>query len=172
MDCYVKTMQTLHNKTIPQAHNFRHMNDWLQAINEQSSDQIPKELLTRAIDLKNKLLSSPAKQFVLHGDLHHDNILKHGDDWILIDPKGIIGEEEFEIAAFDFISDIELNGNQNIKNLFNARCKLIANKSKLDMERIRNWVFVRLILSAVWYIDDNGDPCKVLNLAKIIATEI
>jgi len=37
---------------------------------------------------------------VLHGDLHHFNILSSGDRWLAIDPKGIIGEPEFEPAAY------------------------------------------------------------------------
>lgn len=169
MGCYVKTMQKLHDKPIPLMHSFRHIEDWLKAINQRAIDQIPKELLNKAIYLKNKLLSAPSKQFVLHGDLHHDNILKHDDDWLTIDPKGIVGEEEFEIAAFDFISDSELKSKQNVKDIFAKRCNLIASKSNLDSVRIREWVFVRLILSAIWFIEDNGDPGWAINLANIIA---
>jgi streptomycin 6-kinase len=48
------------------------------------------------------LLSSPCKQLVLHGDLHHDNILNDGNDWLTIDPKGIIGEAELCILIIHF----------------------------------------------------------------------
>lgn len=44
------------------------------------------------------------------GDLHHDNILQNSDDearysfsdggWLVIDPKGVIGEQAYEVAAF------------------------------------------------------------------------
>jgi streptomycin 6-kinase len=168
MDCYVRTMQELHNKPFPTKHDFRHISDWLKAIDKAMSDSIPKELLNKAIHLKNKLLSSPSKQFVLHGDLHHDNILKDGDDWLAIDPKGIIGEAAFEIAAFDFISNREMADRQDIKKLFDARIELISNQSDLDYQRIKDWVFVRLILSAVWSIEDNCDPSWAIELASYL----
>jgi streptomycin 6-kinase len=35
----------------------------------------------------------------LHGGLHQDNILQRGNEWTIIDPKGVVGEIEFEAAA-------------------------------------------------------------------------
>ena len=29
---------------------------------------------------------------VLHGDLHHDNVLRDGDGWVVIDPHGYVGD--------------------------------------------------------------------------------
>lgn len=54
------------------------------------------------------MLSSRKPFIFLHGDLHQDNILKQGNGWLAIDPKGVIGEAEFEIAAFDFMYIREL----------------------------------------------------------------
>jgi len=42
------------------------------------------------IDAKH-LAKISALPVLLHGDLHQDNILSHGDDWLVIDPKGVIG---------------------------------------------------------------------------------
>ncbi len=89
--------------------------------------------------------------------IYHDNILKHGNEWLSIDPKGVIGEVEFEIAAFDFMYISELIAAVDIKNVFKKR-ELLAQKSGLDAQRIKDWVFVRLILMAVWFIEGNGNP--------------
>jgi len=36
---------------------------------------------------------------VLHGDIHHGNILDFGPrGWLTIDPKGLIGERDFDYA--------------------------------------------------------------------------
>jgi streptomycin 6-kinase len=37
------------------------------------------------------LAKMSALPVLLHGDLHQDNILSQGDDWLVIDPKGVIG---------------------------------------------------------------------------------
>ena len=95
------------------------------------------------------------------------NILQNGNSWVAIDPKGIVGDAEFEIAAFDFIHQSEL-GDTNLKKIFEERLNQIAKKSHLDAKRINDWVFVRLILSAAWSIEDNGDPTWAIQLAEAI----
>nr|WP_302473958.1 aminoglycoside phosphotransferase family protein [Legionella sp. PL877] len=104
----------------------------------------------------------------LHGDLHHDNILKHGNGWLSIDPKGVVGEAEFEIAAFDFMYISELTSTKDVKNVFAKRLELLAQKSGLDAQRIKDWLFVRLILMAAWLTEDNGDPSWAIKLAELI----
>jgi streptomycin 6-kinase len=169
IDCYVYTVQRLLDKPLPGKCSFRHISDWLGAIDRIKPEQLPEYLLEKAIYLKNILLASMRTEIVLHGDLHHDNILKDGDTWLTIDPKGIIGEPEFEIAAFDFIHNTEFTGDIDIKKLFLTRIKLVAERTGLSAERIQSWVFVRLILSAAWYIEDNGDPSWAIKLAEMLA---
>lgn len=168
MDYYVAAMQKLLSKLLLKKHNFRHIRDWLQALDRIKSGELPQNLLTKAIQLKNTLLASPTKEILLHGDLHHDNILQDQDTWLAIDPKGIIGEPEFEIAAFDFIHSAELTDNNQIKQLFLSRIATIATKANLDAERIKKWVFVRSMLGAAWVVEDNGDPSWFIKLAEII----
>lgn len=35
-----------------------------------------------------ELCDSMGEEVVLHGDLHHENILRSGDGWVAVDPKG------------------------------------------------------------------------------------
>ena len=44
------------------------------------------------------LLSEPAPQIVLHGDLHFDNVLRTERGWLAIDPKCYLGDPAFELA--------------------------------------------------------------------------
>jgi hypothetical protein len=49
----------------------------------------------------DELLSSSGKEVLLHGDLHHWNILSsEREGWLAIDPKGLAGEAECETGAF------------------------------------------------------------------------
>ena len=43
---------------------------------------------------------------------------------------------------------------------------MLADKLQLNPERLAKWVFVRLILSAAWFIEDNGDPYWSITLAN------
>lgn len=165
INCYLQTAIRLHLKKLPTHFHFKHISEWLKSIDNCHSDHIPKKLLYEAKILKNKLLASSHQQVLLHGDLHHDNVLQHGNEWLAIDPKGIIGEPEFEFAAFDFIHDSELNDNKNIQQLFDERLQLMAKKAQYNIQRIRDWVFIRLVLAAAWCIEDNGDPSWNINLA-------
>lgn len=166
MDCYIDTMKKLHHTCLPNKHEYRHIADWLIAFDKVPPDQIPAHLRKRAIDLRDALLSSMDEHIFLHGDLHHDNILKHDDIWLAIDPKGIIGEPEFEIAAFDFMYITGLANTDDVKLILDKRISMLAQKSNLDAQRIKDWVFVRLILMAAWIIEDNGDPSKAIQLAQ------
>lgn len=168
MDSYIETMHRLHHQHLPKKSNYPHVSDWLNVLEQPNLKQIPPVLLNKAIELKNKLLSSSKPLILLHGDLHHDNVLKHGNKWLAIDPKGVIGEAEFEIAAFDFMYVNELTTSTNVKNLISKRVELLAHKSGLDAQRIKDWVLVRLILMAAWFIEDNGDPSWAIKLAELI----
>lgn len=42
-----------------------------------------------------------SREFLLHGDLHHENILKsNAGDYKVIDPKGVVGSPVFDISRF------------------------------------------------------------------------
>lgn len=166
MDCYIATMKKLHNPFLSNKKSYRHIQDWLKAIDELQDRYCPAHLVKKAITLKNELLSSMTNEIFLHGDLHHDNILKNDDQWLAIDPKGVIGEPEFEIAAFDFMYVDELVHQIDVKDIFEARVNILAQKADLNPQRIKDWVFVRLILMAAWQVQDNNNPTWAIQLAE------
>jgi len=95
-----------------------------------------------------------AKQFLLHADLHHDNILDDRErGWLVIDPKGYAGELEFETASFlhnparDFRTAAVLE----------RRASILSDRLGLDHDRILRWCFAHGVLSALWNIEDAVD---------------
>lgn len=168
IEYYLQTAIKLHRKQLPTHYQFAHVREWLKSIDHCHSDRMPNNLLKKAKILKDQLLRTSNQQILLHGDLHHDNVLQHGDEWLVIDPKGIIGEPEFEIAAFDFIHSSEIDSNKNIQQLFDERLALMNKKANYNIQRIREWVFIRLVLAAVWCIEDNGDPSWDIKLAQFL----
>lgn len=65
---------------------------------------IPADLLNLAIRHADQLLASEGESFLLHGDLHHGNILKNErEGWTVIDPKGLVGERGYDIGQWMLI---------------------------------------------------------------------
>ena len=58
-------------------------------------------ILLRCAESARLLLAEPGECGVLHGDIHHGNVLDFGArGWLAIDPKGWLGERGFEFAKF------------------------------------------------------------------------
>lgn len=58
------------------------------------------QYINRQDRLADHLVATSSENCNLHGDLHHENILLHGDHWVCIDPKGLYGDPAFEGAAY------------------------------------------------------------------------
>ncbi|WP_131783487.1 aminoglycoside phosphotransferase family protein [Legionella gresilensis] len=167
--CYAKVVKQLAAKPLPKNHQFYPVNHWLRTIDNLTSNQFEKSLIDKAQQLKSKLLNIGAPIYLCHGDLHLDNILNHQESWLAIDPKGIIGDLGFEAAAYDLLSKEELNQETQIcKTLILKRLNKLAVALDIDLTYLISWVFLRVILSAQWFIEDKGDPTFMLSLAQLI----
>lgn len=52
-----------------------------------------------ALDRLAEVASEPYETLLLHGDLHHANVLAAGRaPWLAIDPKGVLGDPAWELA--------------------------------------------------------------------------
>lgn len=84
----------------PAARPFRwigdHVPGWVdeaERAGEEGSELVP---------LARELLASfqVGRSTLIHGDLHHHNILRHGDRWVAIDSKAMLGEPEYDVPSF------------------------------------------------------------------------
>ena len=77
--------------------------DWARGFERYAAsgdDQIPKNFVEEAHGIYAELCGSQTGPRLLHGDLHHYNVLFDSDrGWLAIDPKGVIGETEYEVGA-------------------------------------------------------------------------
>lgn len=56
------------------------------------------DIYTEAADLAASLLKQPDEIIALHGDLHHENIIRSSRGWLAIDPHGLCGDAAFDCA--------------------------------------------------------------------------
>ena len=148
--------------------HFIHVSDWCKAIDQMNDPRIEKHLIDKAQELKTFLLSSADHEYVCHGDLHGENIVSHHDTWLSIDPKGVIGEMAFEAAAFDLISKNDLLDLNSLQEKIIARVSALAHALEIDKNRLIAWIFLRMMISAQWFIEDHGNPDGMLQRASII----
>lgn len=121
--------------------------------------QIPKHLLLEAHRVYSRLCGSQSRMRLLHGDLHHDNVLFDSErGWLAIDPKGVIGELEYEVGA-------ALRNPYERPELFadastiEKRVERFARELSLDATRTLAWGFAQAVLSAIWAVED-GFPVE------------
>ena len=105
---------------------------------------------------------------LLHGDLQHSNILfDEGRGWAAIDPKGVIGETEYEVGA-------ALRNPREAPSTFTAPARSSGAfadcRAQLDLDatRVLGWAFSQAVLSAIWVIED-GETLDAAEPTMILA---
>jgi streptomycin 6-kinase len=117
----------------------------------------PSSLLEEAESLFAELNASMTDQVLLHGDLHHENILAaEREPWLAIDPKGLVGEPAYETGALlrNQLS-VVFEDPQPVR-VMARRVEQLAGELGLDRVRIRGWGLAQAVLSMWWSIEDFG----------------
>ena len=131
--------------------------DWgkgFQRYLTSGDNQVPIRLVEKGEQLYSDLCSTQQNPRLLHGDLQHYNILFDRErGWTAIDPKGVIGEIEYEIGA-------GLRNPYERPELF-ASAKTVLRRLNqyerglnLDIDRALKWGFAQAVLSAIWTVED------------------
>ncbi|MCA9796461.1 MAG: 3'-kinase, partial [Candidatus Eremiobacteraeota bacterium] len=103
---------------------------------------------------------------LLHGDLHHDNILHHpGRGWLAIDPKGVVGEPAFDLACA-LLNPVWLPDLVEDPGRLSAMAANFEKRLDLPAERIRQFAFVYACLSVCWSWEDGDDPEPRLRMVR------
>jgi streptomycin 6-kinase len=109
----------------------------------------PADMFRRADALRRDLLASTDVPTVLHGDLHHYNVLRaRRAPWLAIDPKGLLGDRHFDVCQF-FRNPGEVPTTVNRRRL-----DIFCAELGLDRQRTKDWCFVHAILDACWSYEE------------------
>ena len=148
--------------------------DWAKGFDryrESGDEQIPKHLVDVGQRLFLDLCASQQRPNLLHGDLQHYNVLFDSDrGWLAIDPKGVVGEIEYELGAV-LRNPAERPELFLSRSTIERRLEQFSTKLNLDYERALAWAFAQAVLSAIWSVEDGfaveaNDPS--LRLASVI----
>ncbi len=153
-------------------HPFPSLARWFQSLTklrgkfDGGTGPLPARLFEEAERLYKELLASQTEQVLLHGDLHHFNVLTSTrDGWLVIDPKGIRGERAFDTAQFMLNPWPDLLNRTDPGHILARRVDQLADDLGLDRYRIRGWGIANAMLSACWSVEDGGDLAGSHDLA-------
>jgi len=144
-------------RPMPEDHPFPTVAQWaaglgrLRAEFDGGTGPFPRRIVEMAESLFADLIRSMSESVLLHGDLHHWNILAgRRQRWLAIDPKGVVGEPAYEVGAW------LRNPHPMPCNVLARRVQQFAEILAADPSRIVGWGVAQAVLSGWWSYEDHG----------------
>lgn len=128
---------------------------------------LPTRLVEAAQQQLAELLSSASEAYVLHGDLHHENLLWSADrdGWVAIDPHGVVGERYYDVGPL--LINPWTTGTAARTD---RRIDLLQDILGVAKERLAAWGLVHAVLAEAWMVQDTGRPHgAALQVAEALA---
>lgn len=128
------------------------LRQWFRSLETFSSQG---GVFAQSWDTAQVLLDSQQDVGVLHGDLHHGNVLDFGErGWLAIDPKRVLGDRGYDFA--NLLCNPEL-ATVTQPARFHRQLDVIAEAGKLERQRLLRWVLAYAGLSAAWFMEDGNE---------------
>jgi streptomycin 6-kinase len=153
--------------------SFTSVEDWGRAFEwyrASGDDRIPRDLVEHGERVYAELCASQRERRLLHGDLQHYNVLFDGRrGWVAIDPKGVVGEAEYEAGAL--LRNPARPELYASRETVERRIRCLEARLELDGGRMLAWAFAQAVLSAIWGVEDGyavDAASPPLRLARVI----
>lgn len=165
----------------PSTHNLPRFSQWVERAFRLTRTEwdpqelMPRDLIDRAEEALNEIERSAAGDVVLHGDLHHENILLDDQSgWTAIDPKGAIGPHCLEVGRFiqnQLPSSLPV---ERREEMVRERLHILSAELRYSRETIAASGLVDCVLSHCWRLEDEGigaDWHHGVELARVLCHE-
>jgi streptomycin 6-kinase len=149
---------------------FRRLEDWFNNFFVKAAKtNFPFEFQIKTREFYEELSSASKLKFLIHGDLHHENILSATrEPFLAIDPKGIIGDIGYEAAVFLNNHLWWLESASDLREKLNDAVRRFSEAFEIEPKDLRKWAFAQMILSEWWTFEENGENWQTdLALAEI-----
>ncbi|MBX3481021.1 MAG: NTP transferase domain-containing protein [Caulobacter sp.] len=148
----------------PQA---RPLRPWFAALTRRAADH---SVLAAAWRQADRLLTENRDPRVLHGDIHHGNVLHDpARGWRAIDPKGLFGPRGYDYANIlrNPLTDLARDPAR-----LDHMARVIAGKADLPLPEVLGWTLAHAGLSAAWTLESGGDASHSLAVAAAAAARL
>jgi streptomycin 6-kinase len=114
-------------------------------------------------ELAHRRLAEQRRPVVLHGDLHHANVLDFGErGWLAIDPKGLVGDAEFDVCN---VLCNPSHAHALLPGRLERQFAVVLAATGFDPRRLRDWLVAWCALSSTWFaLDDDPAASDALAL--------
>ncbi|MCI5059415.1 MAG: phosphotransferase [Flavobacteriales bacterium] len=134
--------------------NFPHISELAGSLSSLKN-HLDDKVLSKAESLFHELTTDRVQDVLLHGDLHHDNVLSSGATWKVIDPHGYVGDPAFEVGTMIYNPRDCFPKEKSISQIIERRLKILAEELPFDAKRITAWAYCRTVLSIAWTFEDH-----------------
>lgn len=163
----------------PSGHGFPTVADWARGLARLrptfggGTGPFPERLVGLAEGLFAELLASEEAPVLLHGDLHHTNILRaERAPWLAIDPKGVVGERGFEVYAW-LNNPLPKDYPGDLRPLLAQRLAIFVERLGLERGRLAAWGLAGSVLSSWWSYEDHGrEGERALGIAEALVGQL
>lgn len=141
--------------------------DWLERICEYCvQSHVAEEMSEKAFQARGicaEMFGKYSDRMLLHGDLHHDNLLLRTDgSYAMIDPKGVRGPAVLDLPRF-LLNELDTDHASPDRQHIQEAIELLARHTGYPETDIRKLFFMETVLTNVWCAED-GDE---MNLQQI-----
>ena len=134
--------------------------DW-----ERQGSPFERELLDRALAAIRDLAPSQGPPVVLHPDFHGANVLRATrEPWLAIDPKPLVGEQEFDAASL--LRDRRWLLGPESARVIRRRLDVLTAELDVDRERMRGWGIVHAL---AWGVSETKHEADMVECARLLA---
>jgi streptomycin 6-kinase len=168
MDVFCDVIAKIHSYSGPCPAELISMERNFRSLFERVKSETENEIYKRGADTAIELIATARDLRVLHGDLHHENVLKHSlRGWLAIDPQCLFGERTYDLANAFYnpkgFSDLAASPDR-IERLAGKFSQTL----QIEQKRILQYAFAYGCLSASWCIEDSQDPDSTICIAQEI----
>lgn len=135
--------------------------------NPESLPAAPRAAFAAAQRLASELLQSAAPPVALHGDLHHDNVLKGARGWCAIDAKGLLGDPDYETANA-FRNPKRAEALAQTPGRIAEMATLFALRLRANPRCLIRWAAAHCAVSLAWSMASGPAPEADLTLLPIL----
>jgi len=135
------------------------VNRIMNYMHNHHQDAIFTKHITTAYHVCAELWHKYPNMVLLHGDLHHDNILLGADNqYCIIDPKGVLGNRAFDIPRF-IINEFDDVTRVGFDKEFERMIQRFSEQLAIPVADVVKLVYMEICLQECWLIEDGEEPC-------------
>ncbi len=152
-----QTLNKIHKTPIPENHQFDDFNKHiLKSFNKTPLDDAP-DIILSAMRFAEKLVNNQQEICILHGDMHHKNVMHHSTKgWLALDPHSLVGDRAYDCANTLHNPKEHPELSQNKDRLL-KQVDIFSLEMNIDPQRIIDYAYVCSALSSCWTKQDDGE---------------